>query len=268
MEIKKVIMIILAVVIISLTISTPVQAMVTPGPQELTIVVINAPEDLAMQIVYDGELETDGTFQIEGRGRRSRRAWETYYRFNLCSEPQGVWPYEDITILISSAKYGEFEITIPVPSWHFRRAFAIRLDLETQTFSSAYSYGRNLIILLCWLIPLFAIDSLVFFIFGYRNKESWKVFVQKNLIMHGIFIGFWFLLHLVLIPSIIGIIFAPLVLVIWAVKLIVEITVYKRDIVEQSKQRAILCAVLMNLIGAFILILLGMYIPLPAVGIN
>ena len=268
MKIKKVIMIILVAVIISLAIATPVQAMVTPGPQELTIVVINAPEDLAMQIVYDGELETDGTFQIEESGWRSRRAWETYYRFNLSSEPQGVWSYEDITILISSAEYGEFEITIPVPSWHFRRAFAIRLDLETQTFSPAYSHARNLIIALCWLIPLFAIDSLVFFIFRYRNKESWRVFVRKNLIMHSIFISFWFLLHLVLIPTIIGILFAPLLLVIWVVKLIVEITAYKRDIVEQSNQRAILCAILMNLIGAFILILLGMYIPLPAVGIN
>ena len=268
MKIRKVIAVILVAVIISLAMATPVHAMVTPGSQELTIVVINAPVDLAMQIVYDGELETDGTFRVEENGRRSSRAWETYYRFSLSSEPQGVWPYEEITVLISSGEYGEFEITIPVPSWHFRREFAIRLDLETQTFSPAYSHGRNLIIALCWLIPLFAADSLIFFIFGYRNQRSWRTFVQKNLIMHGIFVGFWFLLHLFLIPTIIGILFAPVLLFIWVAKLIVEVTVFKRDVVEKSKKRAVLCALLMNLIGAFILILLGMYVPLPAAGIN
>jgi len=253
---SKALTIIFGIIIVSLITPTTAMAMVTPGSQMMTLVVINAPDDLEMQILHYEDL--DDWF----RARVNSRLWETYYRFILCTEPASGWPYEEITILISSEEHGEFEMTFPVP--HSWRDFSFRIDLETQTFTQAYTHVRNLLIVLCWIIPLFLIDSLVFFLFGHRKKESWKVFAITNLAMQGLFLGIWSVFHIFLSSNIF---FAVMTILLIPgarlAKWIVEIVVYKTTITEHSKTRSIACALAINLIGVFLVILLGMHIPLP-----
>ena len=256
MKARRVLIILLTVIITSLTMPTHAMAMLSPAPQQMTVVVFNPPEDLEISIVYEEEL---GDYF---NARISSRLWETSYQFDLCTETAGSWPHEDITILISSEEYGTFSMTFLLPhSWH---DFAIRLDLETQTISQAYSHGRNLIIALCWLIPLFFIDSAIFFLFGHRKKESWKVFTKINLIMQGLFIGAWSLTHIAFWP--LGIFIAPLILVVLGVKWGVGITWYGNTVMETSKARGIVCAIVMNLIGLFVVYFLATHLPLPALG--
>jgi len=239
---------------------TTAMAMVTPGPQAMTIVVINAPEDLAISIVHYEELEIGDNWLA--REFTSRRLWETYHRFPLCTEPAGFWPYDDITILVNSQEYGAFELTFPVPG---RRSFAVRLDMETQTVTAAYSHVRNLIIALCWLVPLFATDSMIFSLFGHRQKRSWKVFALTNLAMQGLFLGIWSLFHIFFAPHIfLAVMTALFIPGARVVKWNAEYLVCKIIIDEHSRARGTACVAVMNLIGIFIVILLGIHIPLPA----
>ena len=254
---KKSLVVIFAVIIIGCITPTTAMAM-TPGPQLMNIVVINAPEDLRIHIVHDdyyGEY-----FQARAR----RRLWETLYQFYLEKESTSGWPYEDITIYVNSKKHGGFELTFPVP----RGDFSVKIDLETQTITHPYSHGRNLIIVLCWLIPLFVLDSIVFLLFGHRKKRSWKIFTLINLTMQCLFVGVWSLYHIVFLDFflLLMFLFIPLLLIpiTRVAKLTAETTMFQRKILENSKARVTVCAVVMNLVGTFAVILLGINLPLPA----
>jgi hypothetical protein len=237
---------------------------VTPAPQEMTILVINAPEDLEMQIDYCEDLGS--SFQA----RTSRRLWETTFRFYLTEVPATVWHYEEITVLASSEEYGEFRVTTPVPRWG---DFSIRLDLETQSISQGYTHGRNLMIICMWLFPLFALDSFVFFLFGHRAKQSWKTFTQVNLAMQILFVGGWSLFHVLfssnVVLALLAILSMPLLIPGARIaKWIVEIILYRKRITEfsvitGSASRITVCAVVMNSLGLLTVIILGVLLPLP-----
>ena len=256
---KKIIVALLIVIIVSSV--TPITAMATsPGPQTMTLLVINAPKDLEISIVHD---EVSGDWL---QARVSNRLWETYYEFSLSRESAGIWPYDDITILINSKKYGEFEMTLPKAN---QRWFTYRLDLETQTISQAYTHGRNLIIALCWLIPLVIIDGIVFLLFGYRQKQSWKVFAIENPAFHCLFIGVWSLLLIIAEYNpfiLLFLLLIPVLLIPGAriAKLIVEINLFRGVVKEHSKARATTCVVVMNIVGTIVVIFLGIHLPLPA----
>jgi len=252
MKTKKSLIVVLIVITISLI--TPATAMATtPATPSMTIVVINAPDDLEISIVHDEDNEN------WYRARVNSRLWETYFQYYLFGS------YDDMTILINSEKYGEFEMTFPMPR---AVVFALKLDLETQTLTQAYSHGRNLIIVLCWLAPLFLIDSAVFLLFGHRKKRSWKIFALVNLLMQGLFIGVWSLYHIVFMNSffLILLLFFPLLLIPIArgVKLALEIVIFRSEIGEHSKAQVTACAGVMNLIGTLAVIILGIILPLPA----
>ena len=254
---KKSLIVILAVIIIICISPTTAMAM-TPGPHLMNIVVINAPEDLRINIVHD---DYYGEYF---RTHVSSRLWETYYRFRLDEGSASSWPYEDITIFVNSKKYDGFELTFPVP----RGNFSLKIDLDTQTITQPYSHGRNLIIVLCWLIPLFVLDSIVFLLFGHRKERSWKIFALVNLAMQGLFIGVWSLYNIVFpdVFLLLMFLFIPLLLIPMArvAKFTVEVIIFRYKIGEKSKTRATVCAVVMNLIGTFSVILLGINLPLPA----
>jgi len=254
---KKILTVFLIVTIVSLVAPTTAMAM-SSGPQMMTIVIVNAPKDLEISIVHEKALGE--SYQA----RVSNKLWETYYRFSLSEEFDSNWLYEEITILIKSEMNGEFERTFPVP----RGDFTLKLDLETRTVTQPYTHGRNAIIALCWLIPLIVIDGIVFLLFGYRKKQSWKIFVLENPVMHGLFVGIWSLFHIINSNFFILllILFVPFILLpgVRIVKLAMEISLFRGAIKEHSESRATVCAVVMNIVGTIVVILLGMHLPFPA----
>ena len=256
---KKTLIILYVVIVVSMV--TPISAMATsPGPQTMTLVVINAPKGLEISIASEEALGE--WFQA----RVSSRAWETHYQFYLSRESAGIWPYDDITILTNSKKYGEFEMTFPVAN---QRWFSYKLDLETRTVTQAYTHGRNLLIALCWLAPLFIAESIVFFSFGYRREKSWMIFALENFTMQGLFIGVWSILHIIINYNVFLLIFTlflPLLMIpgIRIVKLVAEILIFRTNVLEHSKARTTACVVVMNIVGAIVVILLGIHLPLPA----
>jgi hypothetical protein len=251
---------IIVVTLLAVCVMLLLSGCVTPGPTEMSIIVINAPEDLDIQIVYHEDLPSFF------RARISRRLWETRFRFHLSEHPATSWHHEEITISARSSEFGEFEVTFPR---FVAGRYSIRLDLRTQTISNADSHGRNLGILLLWLIPLFGIDSAIFYLFGHREKRSWKMFILINLTMQGLFFEALALYYIgfsgELIMGIVtlSILTFPLARV---VKLVVEITIYRRVITERSEitgttWRTTLCVVVMNLLGSIATIVLGMTLP-------
>lgn len=241
----------------------------TPRPQSVTVVVINAPEDLrisfiAMYIVDDEESEH------HIRPWVSDRLWETYYRYSFCccfccclSAPPLGWSSDEFKIRANSEEYGEFEVTLPILDW---QDISVRLDLETQTISPAYTHVRNLLILLLWLASLFVFDSIVFFLFGYRKKQSWKLFIRENLLMHMLFMFVWVLFHTNVFGSLpITIMLFIYILGARIAKWVIEVKYYRNKIEEHSNARGVACAVTMNTIGIAVVILLGIHIPLPGI---
>ena len=248
-------------------------AMYTPSPQTMTIVVINSPEDLEISMVSPPERWNHMYYEGYSSwfdARVSSRMWETYYRFNLCTEPAGRWRYDEISMLVSSDRYGEFEMIFPVPQGDGlrNRHFAIQLNLQNQSFTEGYPLARNMMILLCWLIPFIGIGSLIFFLFGYREKGSWQLLVISNLIIYSFFMVNWFLLHMVFTSSLVWILLTLIAGIcvpgILIAKWIAESRIFKEHIEEHSKVRGKVCVATMNLAGIGVVILLVMYFPLPA----
>jgi hypothetical protein len=230
----------------------------TPPPIEMTIIVVNAPEDLVIQIVYYEEL---GSFF---RARVCRRWWETRYRIPLSEGHGWGWHHDEITISVRSSEFEEFELTFPRP--HYGN-FTIGVEVETQAIFHPFSHGRNLIIMLLWIISLLAFDSAVFLAFRHKEKQSWKMFIRINLTMQWLFVGAWLIFHTTSSVGAIILSFLSIPLAKIA-KFIVEIIMYRKVITEHSeitgtKGRITLCAVLMNILGLIATISLGMTLPLP-----
>jgi len=107
-KIKIILIMILLAVVVSLV--TACQ----PPPLNITVVVINAPEDLrisltAVHIIDDVESER------QVRPGVINRLWETNYCFIFDywePLPKG-WPNEDAIISVSSERHGEFEVYFP-----------------------------------------------------------------------------------------------------------------------------------------------------------
>jgi len=233
---------------------------VTPGPQQMTILVYNAPNDLQIEVVYHEDLSD---FIM---ARVSRRLWESTYQFTLSRHHVDGWHHEDITVLVSSEDYGEFEVTIPVPRGWID--FSVRLDLETQSISRGYTHGRNLMIMSIWLITLFSMDSVLFFLFRYRKKRSWVLFITINLSAQVIFIGIWSLFHIFISANAVLALLAffTLTLLIPGVRLakfVTEIVLYINKLTEHSKGRATAFAIVINLLAIVVVIIMGIFLPLP-----
>ena len=236
----------------------------TPPPPEMTIIVVNAPEDLVIQIVYHEDL--GGFF----RARVSRRWWETRYRFPLSTYHTQTWPHDEITISASSEEFESFEVTIPTS---VASRNSIRLNLNTQTISNPYSHGRNVIIVLLWIVILFAFDSVIFLAFWHKEKQSWKMFTIINIPLQWLFVGAWLAFH---IASTIGTLEAVgvMALSILAIplariaKFIAEMIIYEKTITEHSAVsgftgRTNACVIAMNMLGLIPVIRLAMTLPLP-----
>ena len=271
---KRILFSYILIIISSLAMPIVSFAMYTPSPQTMTIVVINPPEDLEISMVSSPEPWWSYLYYEDYcswfDARVNSRMWETYYRFNLCTEPAGRWRYDEINMLVSSDRYGEFEMIFPVPQGDGlrNRHFAIQLNLQNQSFTEGYPLARNMMILLCWLIPFFGIGSLIFFLFGYREKGSWQRLVISNLIVYSFFMVNWFLLQMVFTSSLVWILLTLIAGIcvpgILIAKWIAESRMFKEHIEEHSKVRGKVCVATMNLAEIGVVILLAMYFPLPA----
>ncbi len=62
----------------------------------------------------------------------------------------------------------------------------ITLDLAAQTIEAGKLLTRSILLVTLRLFLTLAIEGIIFFLFGFRNKKSWRVFLIMNLVTQGI----------------------------------------------------------------------------------
>ena len=160
-------------------------------PPCLTIVVVNAPDDLELSLVDEGGAEA---YQL--RKRQFVRGWETYFRFTYShvtipgkeSEADDV----DLSKLRLAVTTGGNTTLLDLPDQtfaHYNNVLLLDLSELKQfpdAFPSQYMLrselyaGRMVLIIGMRVILTLLIEGILFWAFGYREKHSWGVFLCFN----------------------------------------------------------------------------------------
>jgi hypothetical protein len=130
-------------------------------PPSIIIIVPNAPEDLEITI---------GTTEAS----RTDKAFESYFSFYSYSFQS------DFYTLTVTTGDETFEITTDTPLDKYNNMYTLNLDNRTLTGGELPS--RDIILVTLRIFLTLLIEAFVFFLFGYRNKISWLVFLAVNLI--------------------------------------------------------------------------------------
>ena len=133
-------------------------------PPTVSIIVSNAPKDL--------ELSIDSV-----KANRIANIFDSYYTFYL--------KFDDInpSMLAISSGGGTFEIALPQLQ-KYNNVF--RLDIGSRTLIAGASRFRAYQFALITLMLTLLIEGALFFLFGYRKRSSWVVFLIVNIITQGL----------------------------------------------------------------------------------
>jgi len=121
-------------------------------PPSIFIIVSNAPDDLEIRLLPEGITAS-----------KTSRSYETYYSFYLYVTTGG----------------GSFVIELERPIQKYNNIYT--LDLENQSLASGKSISRSAFLIFSRVMLTLLVEGLVFFLFGYRRKRSWLVFLGINL---------------------------------------------------------------------------------------
>lgn len=160
---KRLILIIVLPLIIGIGLTSICYAN-SPPPPTVSIIVANAPKDLELSI---GSVKANGIAKI----------FDSYYTFYL--------KFDDInpSMLTISSSEGTFEIPLPQLQ-KYNNVF--RLDIGSRTLIAGASQFRAYQFALITLILTLLIEGALFFLFGYRKRSSWIVFLIVNIITQGL----------------------------------------------------------------------------------
>jgi len=226
----------------------------SPSPYTFTFVFVNPPDDL--EITPISELEERYSL------RRRTRLWETRFTFTI-SYHRELRHEGEISFQLSSEQHEEFVIILPVePPWRV----VVYVDLTAQTFTVSPPAWRNVAIIIGWVVPLILLEILLFFAFGYRKKESWKLFAIENSIAQGFFVGVLILSSFYILRgrTLDGFLFFLLIVAVRSAKLITESIMYPLMAKEHSRGRGVGYALTVNSLACFVLIILAIIFPTPA----
>lgn len=139
-------------------------------PPALVIILQNAPDDATVSLVTE-----EGVVA----GSKSRTAWETYYVFY----GQNIGTKGEYTLKVSGSG-SEYEQKV---TSEYLRGYdrVITLDFAAQTIAAGKLLSRSILLVGMRVVFTLAIESLVFFLFGFRQKRSWLVFLAMNILTQG-----------------------------------------------------------------------------------
>lgn len=228
-------------------------------PPCLTVVVVGAPEDLALAMV-----DSSGTEEIRLDARRSVRGWETYFRYfynheALYSPKVGGYVQSDTEAKLQDLRlavtHGGETVYLAMPALayeHYNNV--VLLDLDAMTLSGSLYPGRMALVIGLRVFLTLLIEGILFLAFGYRTAHSWGMFVCINLLtqlflnllignasMDSYVLFFYYLLEAVIVTA--EAIAFPLAL-------------------KEHRRRAVVYAILANLSSMLIGGMLITYLPL------
>ena len=138
-------------------------------PPSILIIVPNAPEDLEVSI---GSGNTNMMANIRDK------VIENYYAF-YSSELRIA---KDYTVRVSTRE-SSFEIVLEKPLKKYNNIYT--LNLADKTLKPGKLLSRSIILVSMRIIMTLAIEAIIFWLFGFRNKKSWIVFLIINIITQG-----------------------------------------------------------------------------------
>jgi hypothetical protein len=131
-------------------------------PPAIFIIVAHAPDDLEIRLLPAG---------IEAS--KTTHSYETYYSFYSYQ-----MQFTDYSFEVATG--GEtFIIELDEPVGSYRNIYT--LDLKNQSLAPGKSFPRSAFLIFSRVALTLLVEGLVFFLFGYRRKRSWLVFLGLNL---------------------------------------------------------------------------------------
>lgn len=231
---------------------SPVASANSAEPPCFTVIVSHAPEDLELSVEYPDGSAFDLLYL---QTPPDAHAWESYYFFlHFQYEPE-----MDLREAVLRVRYeGEsYTCAFPKECSRYYNGLLV-LNLKSHSLRMEASTGRSLFLVALRILLTLLIEGLVFYLFGYREKASWILFLITNLVTQ-IALN----LLLMLISNMTITYMAPLFLLYLigeGLVFLMEILVFVFGLRERSKGRATLCALAANaaslILGGLILIFL------------
>jgi len=204
-------------------------------PPSLVILINNPPKDLKIVMISNNSSPEAEVKKV---------AWEGYYVFySTDMQKNNKYTFEVTT------KGESFQCSLDVPLESYNNVAT--LDLERKQLTPGkYPFRRALLVLIRVVLTLL-IEGIIFWLFKFRQKRSWMVFLIINLITQGL-LNIWLNQGGSLMPSylLIGLIFGEIIV------LIVEMIAFPFFIKEHNDDLVIKYAFTAN----FISLIAGGYI--------
>ncbi|SNS90073.1 hypothetical protein SAMN05446037_102641 [Anaerovirgula multivorans] len=138
-------------------------------PPSILIIVPNAPDDLEISV---------GTGDAFTEARETNKLIETHYTFYS----REIRMVSDYTFTISTGNIN-YEIALEKPLKLYNNIYT--LDLDAQTLTPGKLLSRSILLVSMRIILTLIIEGILFWQFGFRNKESWIAFLMINLVTQG-----------------------------------------------------------------------------------
>ena len=156
-------------------------------PPSFIIIVSNPPDGLELSIPSGAPGAEPYVLQKTVKG------WESHYRYFYGGDPDSGSRKDELTV-----KYGDTQFTIPFAPAKGRYGVLYTLDVAGRTIAEGEKPLRTPLLIAMRVLLTLAIEGLVFYLFGYREKKSWRVFFIANLVtqtglnllFHGISLGY------------------------------------------------------------------------------
>ena len=149
-------------------------------PPALTIVVVSPPDDLTLSIRITNE-GTTKTIELE----KTQKAWEATYRLYYWTagarEMDLYTSLGDATLVVQSGKKS-FECQLHDAGRYNK--YTLNFKNESLTVRTT-SLTRSILLVSMRVVLTLLIEGFVFFLFGYRKKASWLMFLIVNIITQG-----------------------------------------------------------------------------------
>lgn len=199
-------------------------------PPGITVIVTNPPEDLTLTL----RLRNGDTAPLQ----REDRVWEGWFRFFYHSIP-GSHDQLGKSKLLAETGGTTAEYALPTDTFEMYNNL-LTLDLGAGTVMTGARPMRTPLLIALRVVLTLLIEGGVFWLFGYREKRSWILFLAANLITQGLlnmaftgpYLGGYWLFGFILGEILV---FAA------------EMTAFPFLLREHRKRRAVLCALAANL---------------------
>lgn len=170
---KKKALRVLAAVLFCLALPWPASAN-SAEPPCVTVLVLAPPGDLELTIEFDSA-QGEEPQRLSG----DRMLWEGCYRF------YGRWDIdpEGLTGARLVAETGGESFALPIdPTGFARYNNLITLDVGARTLTQGQPWWRQPLLVVLRVALTLALEGLIFYLWGYREKRSWIVFLMVNLV--------------------------------------------------------------------------------------